>query len=557
MAASWDKSSVCSLQSFFGGNCSPYSKFEHELDLVKLEDCHRCLRSHLQLCKLNEKLTEGELIARRAGIFCDYDLYQSLTVCPFHRYSKSLQWKPGRVCLHPDHPEHSKAKPQHGLSSFYAFELFKSYGCLLPVGTGLCKPCYQEMKMKFKEQETAQVKEVIQADKDKDEEHLQLDSLSDGTQSSQNLSQASNWSSEEMKGTLQHANDVVSLISSGQFSPLRGQLHTKISKAKPSTLRYYKRKAEESTDALLNLFAPGQSKELKLLILPQPERPKSDPDMMEKVLKLYKETSDNNLKVQLLSIVAKTMTKDELLQRLPGLTVYKIDQARLLGDTHTRTTVEEKVKFTRQRMDSEKMQHALNFFFDPSFMQIVSYGTREMKLDSGENITIPDVVRTLCHSHLVDMYVAYCKETDFQPLGRTSLFHILRACAASKRKNLRGLDNITTEGVEGYTELHRLIDKLKDLGLMSIDVHSEISTKLTASRIYMKTDYKLHVEQSSICADHCIDWSLSDPSSKDFQNTCLHNHTLKCDRCELIKEVESQLNSSIDALHMNQEAVNA
>lgn len=199
------------------------------------------------------------------------------------------------------------------------------------------------------------------------------------------------------------------------------------------------------------------------------------------------------------------------------------------------------------------MQHALSFFFDPSVMQIVSYGTREMKLDSGEKITISDVVRTLCHSHLVDMYVAYCKETDFQPLGRTSLFHILRA---SKRKNLRGLDNITAEGVEGYTELHRLIDKLKYLGLMSLDVHSEISTKLTASKIYMKTDYKLHVEQSSLCADHCTEWRLSDPSNRDFQNICLHQHTLKCDRCELIKEVELQLNSVIDALHVTQEAVN-
>lgn len=380
--------------------------------------------------------------------------------------------------------------------------------------------------------------------------------VSDGAQSSQNLSQASNWSADEIKGTLTHANDVVSLLSNGQFSPLRGQLHTSISKAKPSTLRYYKRKAEESTDALLNLFAPGQSKELKLLISPEPEKPKPDPELKDKILKLYGETSDNNLKIQLLSVVAKTMTKDELLQSIPGLTVYKIDQARLLGDAHSRETVKEKIKMTRQRMDEEKMQHALSFFFDPSFMQIVSYGTREMKLDSGEKITIPDVVRTLCHSHLVDMYIAYCKETDFQPLGRTSLFHILRACAASKRKNLRGLDNITAEGVEGYTELHRLIDKLKDLGLMSLDVHSEISTKLTASRIYMKTDYKLHVEQSSLCADHCIDWSLSDPSNRDFQNTCLHQHTLKCDRCELIKEVELQLNSVIDALHVTQEAVN-
>lgn len=64
------------------------------------------------------------------------------------------------------------------------------------------------------------------------------------------------------------------------------------------------------------------------------------------------------------------------------------------------------------------------------------------------------------------------------------------------------------------------------------------------------------MEQSSVCAYHCIDWSLSDPSNKDFHNTCLHKHTLKCDRYELIKEVELQLNSVIDALHVTKEAVN-
>lgn len=46
-----------------------------------------------------------------------------------------------------------------------------------------------------------------------------------------------------------------------------------------------------------------------------------------------------------------------------GLTVYKTDQARLLGDAHSRETVKEKMKTTRQRMDAEKMQHALGFFF--------------------------------------------------------------------------------------------------------------------------------------------------------------------------------------------------
>ena len=45
-------------------------------------------------------------------------------------------------------------------------------------------------------------------------------------------------------------------------------------------------------------------------------------------------------------------------------------------------------------MDEDKLQHAISFFFDPLFMQLVSYGTRDLKLESGAIITVPDVIRT-------------------------------------------------------------------------------------------------------------------------------------------------------------------
>lgn len=50
--------------------------------------------------------------------------------------------------------------------------------------------------------------------------------------------------------------------------------------------------------------------------------------------------------------------------------------------------------------------------------------------------------------------------------------------------------------------------------------------------------------------------SLSDPSNKDFHNTCLLNHKLKNDICEQMKEVDLQLNSVIYVLHVTQKAVN-
>lgn len=69
-------------------------------------------------------------------------------------------------------------------------------------------------------------------------------------------------------------------------------------------------------------------------------------------------------------------------------------------------------------------------------------------MESGNTITIPNVVRTACHTKLIQMYQSYCREVEFQPLGISSLFEILEACAASKRTSLHGLDNIAVKVVK-------------------------------------------------------------------------------------------------------------
>ena len=93
--------------------------------------------------------------------------------------------------------------------------------------------------------------------------------------------------------------------------------------------------------------------------------------------------------------------------------------------------------------------------------QVSSYGTKEMTLDSGEKVVIPEVVRTLCHSNLVQMYHTFCEETGFTPLSKSSLFQILRICPASKKTSLRGLDNVAVDGASAFETLNEVIKQLK------------------------------------------------------------------------------------------------
>ena len=108
-------------------------------------------------------------------------------------------------------------------------------------------------------------------------------------------------------------------------------------------------------------------------------------------------------------------------------------------------------------MDKDKLQHAISFFCDPSFMQLVSYGTRDLKLESGEIITIPDVIRTTNHSKIIDLYLSYCRESNFIPLGQSTLFRILNNYSATKRTNMHGFDNTAAEGIEGYQAILEIL----------------------------------------------------------------------------------------------------
>ena len=160
-----------------------------------------------------------------------------------------------------------------------------------------------------------------------------------------------------------------------------------------------------------------------------------------------------------------------------------------------------------------------------------------MKLKNGEEVTIPEVVRTTGHSTLVSIYQSFCKETDFTPLSRSTLYHILSVCPASHRTNLRGLDNIAADGSAAFETLLSTISDLErhvtdDTTLTELQ---ECKDNLLASKIYLKADYKLHLKQEDTCADHCINFALSDVDHQ-WKEPCLHQHEMICDKCELLPQ---------------------
>ena len=47
---------------------------------------------------------------------------------------------------------------------------------------------------------------------------------------------------------------------------------------------------------------------------------------------------------------------------------------------------------------------------------------------------------------------------------------------------------------------------------------------------------QVHISSPSQEADHCVVFALSDRSESDFQQSCNHEHTDVCDRCQSLRE---------------------
>ncbi|XP_061184852.1 uncharacterized protein LOC133192865 [Saccostrea echinata] len=261
------------------------------------------------------------------------------------------------------------------------------------------------------------------------------------------------------------------------------------------------------------MVAPGQSQELLNLIVEPDRTTKCNEEseyLLELLTKIYNESTSNVVKDHTLSLMAGLSTKENLKNRIPGLTKYHIDKVRAVSP-------------------------------DQIFQRLMSYSTRELELDSGETIVIPDVLRTACHSSIIDMYEKHCEDTDFSPLSRASLFQILHACSASKRRNLYGLDNITADGLAAFKSLSNIIKNLENKGIINKDTKATLTKLLSESQNYLKRTFKFHVLLNSSCADHCIMWPCSDSKDAKFQSVCNHDHVDSCQQCENLSMVSDQV----------------
>ena len=262
----------------------------------------------------------------------------------------------------------------------------------------------------------------------------------------------------------------------------------------------------------------------------------------------YVQAPSRNLKTQILSIYAHELSKKEL-QKLHEpygkLSRWQIDRAR----SHARACGPghevKKTKHHRVKLNMAKVDHFIDFANRPYFHQDVAFGTRNLKLENGETIEMPNVVRTVTRSTMIAQYLEFCNEDGFEPLSRATLFRILEIREASQRKSLQGLDNTAADGSVAFMTMDNICGRLVHFGV-DMEWSQSVTKRLQKAKQYLKTDYKVHCQESeSPCADHCRAFALSDPADKAFQVKCSHQHTMACENCENLKSTLEEIREKL------------
>ena len=222
-------------------------------------------------------------------------------------------------------------------------------------------------------------------------------------------------------------------ISDGRLSPIQCTSRLSWSELGERRQGYFVRKAREVIETTLNCLAPGCEADLwsaTMQSLPVDQSKQSD--VMGNLAEAYNQAENRETRLQILSLFVNRFSKSQLQEIIPCLSKRQIDDARTHADLRGPGKHVNPPEINRTRFETTKTDHFLKFISTSSLLQDVSYGTKTIKLDSGEKLLVAAAIRTWTPSRIIKQNQSYCDSVDFKPYSERILFRILEACSASK-----------------------------------------------------------------------------------------------------------------------------
>ena len=306
-------------------------------------------------------------------------------------------------------------------------------------------------------------------------------------------------------------------------------------------------KAKEACQLVCDVIAPHDGEVLFQAVQQKKNLGTTTDAGLEALVAAYRKAPSKILKTQILSIYANRFTVKELKaihRPFENLSDRQIKKAIAHSSSEGPGIPITKIPQHRIRLDKCQLDHFLEFTSRPYFYQDVAFGSRKLKLDSGEELVMPNIVRTVARCTIINQYLDFCKEENFSPMSRATMWRVLEVQEASQRKSLKGLDNTAADGVDGFEALHKILDELEEVGANK-EWCAQTGKMLKEAKLYLKTSYRGHCQEESRCPDHCRAFALSVPNDADYRTDCSHDHDFSCRDCEALKEVIQEIQLAV------------
>ncbi|CAF4400911.1 unnamed protein product [Rotaria sp. Silwood2] len=266
---------------------------------------------------------------------------------------------------------------------------------------------------------------------------------------------------------------------------------------------------------------------------------------MNGIAEAYENAVNSYTRRSILSIVAPKINFSIIQSFIPNITYYRFVAARLHATRAGSGALIERPPRVVCRFEPAQVQHFIDFILSNYVCTDIPFGERTLTLSDGTKLHVPDTIRNYDSTRIIMQYYKYTTEyfPGFSVLQESSLFKILSECKASTRRAVSGLNYFAANGSEAFD---RIIELINDLNI-DANERSRLVNNIRKGKQYLKTDFKTNVARTSSVPDHCICFSLSDPTSNAFSMSCSdHKHDQVCSECFYLAQALQDSSQAIE-----------
>ncbi|EGT57965.1 hypothetical protein CAEBREN_25605 [Caenorhabditis brenneri] len=308
---------------------------------------------------------------------------------------------------------------------------------------------------------------------------------------------------------------------------------------------------------MTHIMAPDSPEELRSMAIGEDAKSiwgvNSDQELsrvLEYSSKLYYQTESRTERLHLLSYFSPLLSLSHIQQYIPGLSKSMYYHSKKLTQKEI-----VKVSGRRERYDPIKVQLFVEFITSNVVTSSHTFGVKKGTLSDGSIIELPNTIRKQGATEIIRMYKMHLIEQNMEDkkMSDSTYFRILSACPATKQSGAVCVDYFMADMLEAQEKINEILNNWYQNGKIPSAYRDQLIRGIEESVNYFRTDFRIHLSQESTTADHCMQHALSDPVKPDFQVQCDHDHSIKCDRCEMVKNIEGELLDYSDSLVKNAE----